>query len=231
MHGGLQPSDSSSIYRLRRGQAPWGDYGSILVHGMTSHLERDAKGRVQLERTGPWIPALSRGLGVLIATDRLREELRMSGMRGMRFRSVTKARIVKLAWERWDPSAAEPKSYPRGGEPEDYILARKHDPVLADQLGDLWEIRVTAGVRESRIRVKGRRFDDRIVVHPSTWNGADLFGGTETLHHYVSGRMRAWLEHRIGPRVLRFEDVQIATKQQERKMRRSPLKLRRPRLD
>lgn len=216
MSGGNRPIDSPSIYRLNEGQAPWGDYGSILVHGMTSHLGRDAKGRVQLERTGPWIPALSKGLGVLIATDRLREELRRSGMRGMRFRPVTKARIVKLAWERWDPSAAEPQFYPRGGEPEAYILARKHDAALADQLGDLWEIRITAGIRESRIRVRGRSFDSRIVVHPSTWNGADIFRGTKTLHTYVSSRMRAWLEHRIGPRVLGFADVQTPGRQSSR---------------
>ncbi|MBL8896254.1 MAG: hypothetical protein JNM84_01440, partial [Planctomycetes bacterium] len=184
-----RPQDSHSIFQLTTGQAPWGDYGSILVHGMASHLGRDTQGRVQLERTGPWMPALSNPYGALIATDSFREELKGSGMRGLRFRLVTKARIVKLAWERWDGAAAEPKFFPRGGEPESYILGRKHDPALADQLGDLWELHFATGAHESRFLRKGQRIGGRIVLHPSTWNGADLFGGTETRRIYVSARM------------------------------------------
>ena len=44
------------IWVLRKAY-PWSDYGSILVHGMSGHLARSA-GRIQSERTGPFIPPL-----------------------------------------------------------------------------------------------------------------------------------------------------------------------------
>jgi hypothetical protein len=52
----------------------------------------------------------------------------------------SKQRIVRLAWERWDRSAAEPAEYPAESEPENYVLGRQHDPELAEAIGPLWEL-------------------------------------------------------------------------------------------
>jgi hypothetical protein len=46
------------FFRLEAPEAPWGDYGSILQHGMTAHLGRNPEGLAQLERTGPFIPPI-----------------------------------------------------------------------------------------------------------------------------------------------------------------------------
>lgn len=40
----------------------------------------------------------------------------------------------------WNTSENEPFYYPESGEPEDYILEKPHDPVSADQMGNLWEL-------------------------------------------------------------------------------------------
>lgn len=52
---------------------------------------------------------------------------------------MLKARIVRLDWSAWDIDA-EPREYPKSGEPEDYILDRDHDEALSRQMGDFFEI-------------------------------------------------------------------------------------------
>ncbi len=116
--------------RLRNAEAPWGDYGAILVSGMSAG--RDEFGRLRIMRTGPWVPPITIVSGVhAVATDTFRELLLTSGLHGFAFQPVDKVRVVRLDWRRWDLTAAEPARYPAGGEPESYIEKRKHEPELA----------------------------------------------------------------------------------------------------
>ena len=129
------------FYCIAPPDAPWGDYGDILIHGMADHQGRK-DGLVQLERTGPFMPPITfPGLFyMMVVTDALRRELEQCGLVGMAFRSVIKAHIVELPWREWDTDAEEPQEYAESGEPPDYILERSHSPELAAQLGDLWEL-------------------------------------------------------------------------------------------
>ena len=53
----------------RAARAPWGDYGLILIHGMSCHLPRE-NGLIQLERTGPFIPPMTiPGTGDVVLTQ------------------------------------------------------------------------------------------------------------------------------------------------------------------
>ncbi|BDG05024.1 hypothetical protein [Anaeromyxobacter oryzae] len=150
--------DEMTMYELDQAEAPWGDYGAILVHGMSGHLGRSG-GRIQLERTGPFIPPVTLpGLGDVIVTDKVRRALGRE-VPGLVFRPVEKARIVRLDWHTWDRTADEPPQYPQTGEPEDYILERQHDAAIAEQLGPLWEL-VPAVVPS--IQVEGGRFNDAV---------------------------------------------------------------------
>lgn len=127
------------MYVLDKTEAPWGDYGDILVHGMSLHLGR-AAGRIQLERTGPFMPPVTLpGVGDVIVTDAVRQALERE-VPGLVFRPVVKARIVRIDWHTWDRTVEEPPEYPSTGDPEDYLLERPHDPALADQVGPLWEL-------------------------------------------------------------------------------------------
>jgi len=124
--------------RLRPRRMPWGDYGNILWNGMGRHLPR-IRGHMQLERTGPFMPPISEPGGFVVSAEgrRLWESV---NLRGVDFRNVRKARIVRLDWHDWDLDAPEPREYPREGEPEGYILNRRHSWSVSRQLGPAWEI-------------------------------------------------------------------------------------------
>ena len=154
----------------------WGDYGHILEHGMTAHSPR-VNGRLALERTGPRIsPITFPGLGSVILTNEARKHLESFGLSGFSFLPVERKHIVELRWDQWDLTAAEPPEYPDSGEPEDYILARPHSPVAAEELGELWELTVPLNVEILRPSPIVDSYKE-LQIDLRTWNGADLLRG------------------------------------------------------
>jgi hypothetical protein len=195
-----------SYYRLEAARMPWGDYGSILAGGMSMHLDR-AGGHIQLERTGPFIPPITfPGIGDIIVTARLRDGLERSGLVGFGFAPVIKARIVELNWHRWDRAAPEPKVYPSDGEPESYILSRRHSRAMANMLGNLWELVLPIGGTVER-HPESAAFGTEIRLKPS--GGADIFRADGVGYDYVSESARAWLTKHAGEWVA-FHDVVLA---------------------
>ena len=65
------------------------------------------------------------------------------------FRPVLLTRCVRLDWADWDAALDEPAEYPAGGEPEDSILSRPHDPTVEAAIGSPWELvpEVVEGIR------------------------------------------------------------------------------------
>jgi hypothetical protein len=177
---------TAGMYRLRGVYEPWGDYSNILISGL---VERDeASGLLLIQRTGPFVPPISvAGLhSPVVVTDSFRRELAGSGLTGFGFRPVVKQRIVRLTWERWDRRAAEPARYPAEGEPENYVLGRRHDPELAEAIGPLWELLVQA--------------EDVAMGQPDFLRDTRYFSSM-----YVSAAAHRWLAARAG-QWLRFED-------------------------
>jgi hypothetical protein len=113
---------SQRWYKLDRVTPPWGDYGDILLSGMTAHQPRTRTGLLRLERTGPFVPPITlAGLGDLLVTEEFRAGLEQSSLAGPGFRPVEKTRIVHLEWERWDQAG----------------VRRLADTPLADEGGSL----------------------------------------------------------------------------------------------
>jgi len=181
----------------------WGDYGYILQHGMTVQLPR-IDGRLCLERTGPYIPPITLpGSGDIVLTSKARGDLESSGLSGFTFLPVEKTLIVELHWEEWPLNAEEPPEFPETGEPEDYILARPHNPPAAMALGDLWEVVVppTVTILRSRPIVTSH---EELLLDLSTWNGADLIRGEGYGSILFSERACNWFTESWG-RFVQFD--------------------------
>ena len=151
------PGPVDAVYVLDRPKhrwALWGDYGNILLHGMTRHLPR-CDGELQLERTGPFIPAISfPGIADIVLTDRIRIGL-SERLPVLTFKPIRKTRIVRLNWETWPDELAAPPILPESGEPEDYILGAANDLAVAAALGDLWEL---VPIVNPKIQANGGKF-------------------------------------------------------------------------
>jgi hypothetical protein len=183
-----------TIYKLKNRGTNWGDYGDILISGMTAHLERQDE-LLQLERTGPFIPPLvNSGLWDIVITDRVKKNLEDSGLMGISFRSVLKKHIVELDWTAWDLTLKEPPIFPDSGEPEDYILAGEHSEKISKLIGDVWEL-----VTPTRGTFVGENFIDGR-------SQADIFKADNRGYILVTDKAKDWIEKNAGDWV-RFEIV------------------------
>jgi hypothetical protein len=206
------------LWVLRKA-SPWGDYGSILVHGMSAHLARSA-GRIQLERTGPFIPPVTLpGIGDIVVTARARAELEQHGILGLEFLPVEKTRIVVFDWQAWDWADSKPAEYPESGEPEDYILSRPHDPYWAGEMGDLFEIVPVRGGLAAREELEPRRDLRRqprdlrpknyqFTIEPATIPSVDIFRAENMRYVFVTERLRAVLAS-MSDNACTFQEVSI----------------------
>jgi hypothetical protein len=186
-----------TCFRLRGPDEPWGDYGSILFHGMSCYSDRE-DGLIQLERTGPFIPPISFPASDIIITAAFRQQLESAGLTGLCLRPVIKHLIVASEWHLWDRSAEDPAFYPNSGEPEDYILGHKHRADLADEMGPLWEVCPPVVARIER--------SDGIRLVVESIPSLDFFRAEGVGYNYVSARARGWLEDHAAEWV-KFEDV------------------------
>jgi hypothetical protein len=188
--------DPVNFYRLDGRKMPWGDYGRILLSGMSTHLPRK-DGVIQFERTAPFVPPISfPGIGDIVITNAFRAELEASGLVGFTFAPVIKARIVDSNWETWDRAAPKPAAYPPGGEPENYILASPHELELADRIGALWElVPGIGGTVERRKTGEGPR-DVDVILTPS--GASDVFRAEGVRYNFATQRAMEWLVARAG---------------------------------
>jgi len=193
-----------AIRILEPPESSWGDYGDMLRHGISAQSDSTPDGLIQLERTGPYIPPISFPGFAIVATDECRRRLEASGLKGLAFRPVQKARIVQLPWHTWDLTAEEPPEYPDSGEPEDYIREREHSPAMAEAMGPLWQFVLTEGAETERESAEDR-WNDRIYVRTATWTGVDIFHATGVGYVFVSEAAQAWLSKEL-PEHVAFRD-------------------------
>ena len=184
----------------------WGDYGSILISGMSRHLPR-RDNLIQLERTGPFIPPITLpGVMDIVVTSDFKSELEASSFTQLTFAPVEKARIVEYHWELWDLTSEKPAEYPESGEPENYILARPHSPSIAEQLGDVWEVILPEDAEVEGVRIGRGVWEYR--VNQSTWQGSHLFRAKGKRHVIATEEAKSWLEN-LAKEWLGFQEAQI----------------------
>jgi hypothetical protein len=197
---------AEEFYVIDGGEVPWGDYGSILTHGMTGHLGRSGS-QLQLERTGPFVPPITfPGISDIVVTTEMRDAMSRAGFRGIEFRPVIKAHIVEVDWHTWNLKAESPKYYPEESEPEGYILDKTHSEKMSRQIGDLWEVVVSHGVAMERIQKGQKTWDVEFHYKPGSRNEADLFSCPQNGYKYCSLGAKLWFEEHF-PQWTSFKPV------------------------
>jgi hypothetical protein len=193
------------IWAVTACDAPWGDYGAILIGGLSAHRDR-VGGRIQLERTGPFVPPISLpGLGDVIATSNARARITSAALTGCVFLPVDKIRVTRVVWANWDTTEPLPPDLPASGEPEDYVLGAEHDQGTSEELGQLWELvpEVVGRAEQRRLSRMPRRYEfDLDVDGPCP----DFFRPEGTRRLFISERARGALGE-DACRWLQFHEV------------------------
>lgn len=197
------------FYILRAAPHAWGDYGKILVHGISNRrTPRDCSTEVLLRRGGPGVaPMTIPSPSDIIISSSLHAGIAASGLSGARFRPVRKVHVVRCKWSRHMEMMGSLPELPSSGEPED-LLDQPHDSLAEKELGDLWELVVDRyGIGSSRIVT---RRPLRYEVHLAIERGVapDFFRPNALLQVAVSARAREWLEPRVGPEI-EFQPVVV----------------------
>jgi hypothetical protein len=184
-----------SVYILRAGPVPWGDYGRVLVQGISRRLPR-VDGVIQLERTGPFVPPIAfPSLGDVVVTGAFRSALESSGLSGLNFAPVTVATAVRVHWGTWSRAERLPPVLPPSGEPEDYVQLALHDPDCAREIGTLWEVEAPIWGIGSRTTVGFRKYGHNVAVRPGR---PDFFRVEGLRFTFVSEGARQWLAAEAG---------------------------------
>ena len=121
---------------------------------------------------------------------------------------MDKARIVRIHWEQWDTKTDSPEEVPLTAAPEDYILSRPHDPIVASELGNLWELVTSIHGHGRREVVTRKPRTYRTTVSITSERDEDFLRVDGLRSLLISSRAKDWLAHRF-PEHLLFDNVDI----------------------
>jgi hypothetical protein len=189
------------IYRLKRPDLPWGDYGDVLAHGFASFSEDGAT--LELQRSGPFIPPFTQpSRSYVVVTADILSALNNSGLKGYSQYPVRVTKSPKIDWRAWHPYGDKEMKYPAGNEPENYIWGRKHSAEASAEFGALTALVFSPGIDI----VYGKDFH----AVASSWDGTDFFVARveRPAYNYVSQQARDWLEAHVGEWVA-FEEERV----------------------
>lgn len=182
-------------YTMEVGPHPWGDYGRTLIHGLVDFESGEVHGIPCVMRADSWAPDIAMPLGLLYVTDQIKEAIAREKFNGIEFAPIKITKAVKVGWQSWDRSRDEPEVLPTGGEPENYILKRKHNEKICREIASLWALQAPP-IQGGFSKWAGQWADN----DPDAPDLASLAGG---LGYYASLRFKLLIE-KISPGSLRF---------------------------
>jgi hypothetical protein len=180
-----------NFYTFENREMPWGDYGNILYTGFAYEDSNDPS-LVYIERVGPYVPPVYSCSQYLLVSEKFAKRLEQSDLKGFTLRETRYKKVVKIDWEKWDFDE-EPEKYPRGGEPENYILAGRHNPKLMEVMEKILCFQLdseTLTGRKSRV-VSGR---DELFIIENSWTGNDIFLTKGAGYIFFSEKAKQWFE-------------------------------------
>ena len=192
-----------SVHILRSAPVSWGDYGGVLVHGLSRRRERIA-GVMQLERAGPFVPPITFPTPAeVVVTSAFRERLERAAFTGLIFQRIDVVTAVDLPWEEWDRTRPRPAVMPPSGEPEDYLPTAMHSSACAAKIGRLWEFAAPGSAVGTRVNIGFRKYSYKVAVRA---DAPDFFRAEGLGFTFVSDRARAWLA-KVASAWVAFETI------------------------
>ncbi len=181
------------FYTFENKKMPWGDYGDTLLIGY-AYPDKVDENKIYIERTGPFVPPIYEWAGIILVSETTKNKLEQSDLKGIEFIKTIFKKIVNINWTKWDLKADNPKIYPAGGEPENYIFIRKHNQEIASKMEPIWALRLN---KETLIGRKQRNVSNRdeLFVIENSWTGNDIFLGKGTGHVFFTKKAKEWFEN------------------------------------
>lgn len=175
------------FFSLHTKNAPWGDYGNILLIGIQDSSNEN---KIIMERTGPFIPDIYESFGNVTIKEDIKNNIEIH-FPDIEFVPVIKSKIVYLDWLSWNFESDEPLMSPESGEPEDYINSNEHDELVSQQMGDIWAIKIPIWEGE----VYPPRYYLSSDVSDIPYN---IFRSEKTLFPVISQNLKEWIENNCG---------------------------------
>ena len=172
---------------------PWGDYGNTLLVGYAFPDEKD-KSKILVERTGPFVPPVYYWAKYLLISDTLKQKLEQSNLKGFEYQETVFHKIVDLDWTNWDLTADNPKIYPSGGEPENYIEKRKHNSEIAEKMETIWCLKLDNKtlIGKQNKNATGRQ---NLFIIENSWTENDIFLTENSGFIFLSEKAKIWFEN------------------------------------
>lgn len=201
-------------YILRNKKMPWGDYGEVLYAGLNVFDKEN--GNYSVSRTAPFVPQIYRDIyqplyagrcePLLFVTETFKAKLEKANFKDISFQKAVKNRIVSLEWEKWDLTADEPTLYPSGDmDAEEYIVRRKHNEKLADEMENIWAVVLPKKGFVTRETIK-----EKPVLIEQSISDFDIFSAEYVSHEiFVTEKAVLWFEKNINDEIY-FEKFPIA---------------------
>jgi hypothetical protein len=172
------------FHEVRKPAHPWGDYGAILVHGLVDFDGMRATSLPCIMRADSWVPEIALPLGLMYVTERVKDAIVTAEFNNIQCRPVTVTRAIKIGWREWDLTSEFPRVFPAGGEPENYLLRRKHNEAVCREIPPLWSVEGSPIVGT---------FKDWANQWSNGNSSAPDFASLSGLSHYVSPRLKSLL--------------------------------------
>ncbi|QSW91431.1 hypothetical protein J0383_11655 [Flavobacterium endoglycinae] len=182
-----------NFYIFKNKEMPWGDYGDTLLVGYAYPDEKD-ESKILIERTGPFVPPVYTWAKMILISDTFKQKLEKSDLKGFEYQETVFHKIVNLDWTKWDLDTEDPKIYPNGGEPENYILSRKHSPETAEKMEKIWCLKLNNKTLTGR---KERNISSRqdLFIIENSWTGSDIFNSEGAGYAFFSEKAKLWFEN------------------------------------
>ncbi|WP_345141109.1 hypothetical protein [Flavobacterium ginsengiterrae] len=182
-----------NFFIFRNKKMPWGDYGDALLVGFAYPDQKD-ESKILIDRTGPFVPPIYTWARMILISDTLKQKLEKSDLKGFEYQKTFFHKIVNLDWTKWDLNGDNPKVFPNGGDPENYIFGQKHSPETVEKMEKIWCLKLDNKTLTGR-RERNVSSNQDLFIIENSWTENDIFNSEGVGYTFFSEKAKLWFEN------------------------------------